>query len=60
MIICPNCQNVLSDTKIIKAVSVIQINYEAQLVNCRCRKCKTWIERVPISDLIDIKLIKDM
>jgi len=58
MIKCKNCNNIISDGFIIKSTSVIQINYKEQLVNVRCRKCKTWIERLPISALLRIDLIK--
>ena len=59
MIVCPTCQNVISDTYIIKATAVIQINYEEHLCNIRCRKCKNWILRIPFTDLIDITKLKD-
>ena len=57
MIKCSECDNVLSDGFIIKAVSVIQINYKEGLCNIKCRKCKTWMERVPLSKLIRLDLI---
>ncbi len=57
MIKCSNCDNILSDGFIIKAVSVIQINYREQLCNIKCRKCKHWEERVPLKKLIRLDLI---
>ena len=57
MIKCSECDNILSDGFIIKAVSVIQINYKERLCNIKCRKCKTWMERVPLSKLIRLDLI---
>jgi hypothetical protein len=58
MIKCENCGNILSDGFIVKAVSVIQINYKEQLCNIKCRKCKSWCERIPLSDLIRLDLIR--
>ena len=57
MIKCSNCDNILSDGFIIKAVSVIQINYKENLCNIKCRKCKNWEERVPLKNLIRLDLI---
>jgi len=51
MIKC-ECGNIISDTYIIKSVSVIQINYKEQLCNIKCRKCKKWNERIPLNKLI--------
>jgi hypothetical protein len=59
MIKCDNCKNIISDGMVIKAVSVIQINYKEQLCNVKCRKCKQWIERIPLSELFLIHLIKN-
>lgn len=58
MIKCTECGNVLSDGFIIKAVSVIQVDYKHQLCNVRCRKCKQWYERVPLHKLIRLDLIR--
>ena len=58
MIKCANCGNVISDGFIIKSVSVIEINYQKGLVNCKCRKCKTWNERLPINKLIRTDLVQ--
>ncbi len=58
MIKCTNCANVLSDGFILKGIAVVQINYRESKCNIRCRKCKTWMERVPLKDLIRIDLIK--
>jgi len=52
MIKCEKCGNIISDTMIIKAVSVIQINYKEQLCNIKCRKCKHFMERIPLNELI--------
>jgi hypothetical protein len=52
MIKCEKCGNIISDTMVIKAVAVIQINYKEQLCNVKCRKCKNFIERIPLSQLI--------
>lgn len=57
MIKCSNCDNILSDGFIIKAVAVIQINYKERLCNIKCRKCKHWEERVPLKQLIRLDLI---
>jgi hypothetical protein len=58
MVKCENCGNTLSDGFIIKAVSVIQVNYKEQLCNIKCRKCKTWCERIPISNLLRLDLLR--
>ena len=57
MIKCSECDNILSDGFIIKAVSVIQINYKERLCNIKCRKCKHWEERIPLKRLIRLDLI---
>jgi len=57
MIKCDKCGNVISDGTIIKAVSVIQLNYKEQLCNVKCRKCKQWMERVPINKLFLTNLL---
>ena len=59
MIECENCGNTMSDGYIIKSVAVIQINYKELMCNVKCRKCKTWTERIPLSRLIKLDLIKD-
>ena len=59
MIKCSQCENVISDLNVIKAVSVIQICYEEQLCNVKCRKCKNFMERIPLSNLININKIID-
>jgi len=58
MIKCDNCGNILSDGFVIKAISVIQINYKEQLCNIKCRKCKSWSERQPLADLLKTNLIR--
>jgi len=58
MIKCENCGNVISDGFVIKSASVIQINYRERLFNVKCRKCKTWLERVPLGRLIRLDLLK--
>jgi len=60
MIECKTCGNILSNGYIIKSTSVIQVNYKEGLVNIKCRKCKNWIERVPLSELLNFDLIKDI
>jgi len=57
MIKCQNCGNILSDGFVIKAVSVIQINYKEGLCNIKCRKCKTWIEREDLASLLRFDLV---
>lgn len=47
MITC-ECGAIIYDNIILKNVSVIQINKEKQLMNIKCRKCKRWLERVPV------------
>ena len=54
MIKCKECGNILSDEYVIKATSVIQIDYINKLCNVKCRKCKQWMEQIPLSDLINI------
>ena len=59
MIKCSQCENVISDLNVIKAVSVIQIDYAQRLCNVKCRKCKNFMERIPLSNLININKIID-
>jgi len=58
MIKCVNCDNVLSDGYIIKATAVIQIDYQSQLVNIKCRRCKQWNEKIPLDKLIRTELVR--
>jgi len=57
MIKC-ECGNLISDTMVIKSVSVIQIDYKDRLCNVKCRKCKQWLERIPLENLLNLKAIK--
>ena len=58
MIKCSNCANILSDGFILKGIAVIQLNYREQLCNVKCRRCKTFNERIPLKELIRLDLIK--
>lgn len=58
MIKCTSCDTILSDGFLLKSIAVIQINYREQLCNIKCRKCKTFMERVQLKDLIRVDLIK--
>jgi len=59
MIKCDKCDTVLSDGFLLKSIAVVQINYNEQLINIKCRKCKNWLERIPLSHLFRLDLIKN-